>query len=59
MVYLRGEFEGGDIGTYVKGLRGAGLTNVVGISIPNAGHYAPEEQPVAVWRVLSDFLTAP
>ena len=56
---MRGEFEGGDIGTYVKGLRGAGLTNVVGISIPNAGHYAPEEQPVAVWRVLSDFLTAP
>jgi pimeloyl-ACP methyl ester carboxylesterase len=55
VLYVRGDGEPGKIDEYVAGLQGAGLTNVVGKLISNCGHFAPEERPGEVWRVISDF----
>ncbi len=49
LLYLRGEAEGGEIKAYVEGFRNAGITNVRGQLISNAGHFSPEENPQEVW----------
>jgi pimeloyl-ACP methyl ester carboxylesterase len=58
LLYLRGEHEGGDMATYVAGLRGCGLTQVSHGVVPGAGHFAPEEAPEATWRLIADFVAA-
>jgi pimeloyl-ACP methyl ester carboxylesterase len=55
VLYLRGDKEHGDIDRYVAGLRG-GLRNVRGHLIPDSGHFAPNEQPVAVADLLAEFV---
>jgi pimeloyl-ACP methyl ester carboxylesterase len=52
LLYLRGEGEGGDFKAYVEGFKKAGLTNVSGQVIRNAGHFSPEENPKEVWNLL-------
>lgn len=55
--YLRGGAERGlELGRYVEGWRASGLTAVEGKTIPNSGHFAPDEAPEAVVRVLRAFL---
>ena len=55
MLYLRGEFEGGDIGAYAAGFRAAGLTDVTTGVIEGAGHFAPDQAPAAVWRLIKEY----
>lgn len=58
LLYLRGEYEGGDIETYVAGFWDAGLSDVRSATIDNAGHFTPEDNPDAVWHRLSEFIAA-
>ncbi|MDQ8043285.1 MAG: alpha/beta hydrolase [Solirubrobacteraceae bacterium] len=56
LLYLRGEHEGGDMDEYVAGFHAAGLEHVTDARIPGAGHFAPEEAPVATWHLIRDFV---
>jgi pimeloyl-ACP methyl ester carboxylesterase len=56
LLYLRGEFEGGDIDGYVAGLQAMGVADVEKQILPGAGHFAPEEAPEATWRLIADFI---
>jgi pimeloyl-ACP methyl ester carboxylesterase len=56
ILYLRGDHESGNINEYVAGFSEAGFTNVSSATIKNCGHFAPEEQPEAVWNLVSDFI---
>lgn len=55
---VRGDNEGGELRTYVDGLRHAGLVNVSGRLIGDCGHFSPEEQPKALAAALRDFLNS-
>lgn len=56
LLYLRGEREGGNIEQYVVGLKESGIENVQRSTIPDSGHFAPEEQPEEVWKRIAPFL---
>lgn len=56
LLYLRGEKEGGDINMYIEGFKKAGVLNIKPGLIPDSGHYAPEEQPEAVWQQIAAFM---
>jgi pimeloyl-ACP methyl ester carboxylesterase len=59
VLYLRGGAEQGlELERYVTGLRESGLTSVEGATIPDSGHFAPDEQPDAVARLLREFTRA-
>jgi pimeloyl-ACP methyl ester carboxylesterase len=58
LLYLRGEFEGGDIREYVSGFQKAGITSVTSASVPGSGHFLPEENPEAVWANIARFINA-
>jgi len=45
VLYIRGDKEYGNIDAYLKGFRDAGLTNIEGLVIEDAGHFTPDEQP--------------
>jgi pimeloyl-ACP methyl ester carboxylesterase len=53
---IRGDREYGDLERYVAGLRTAGLRNVTGRLIRACGHFGPDEQPVEVATMISDFI---
>jgi pimeloyl-ACP methyl ester carboxylesterase len=58
VLYLRGAAEQGlELERYVEGLRAGGLTAVEGQTIPDSGHFGPDEQPEAVVGLLRAFLT--
>jgi pimeloyl-ACP methyl ester carboxylesterase len=56
VLYVRGENESGDLETYVKGLRDAGLSGVRGRVIPGSGHFTLDEKPEEVSSALEAFL---
>jgi pimeloyl-ACP methyl ester carboxylesterase len=56
LLYLRGEFEGGDMEEYVRGFNAAGITSVMNSRIPGSGHFTPEENPEAVWAEIVRFI---
>lgn len=56
VLYLRGEHERGELEDYVKGLQESGLRNLRGRVIPGSGHFAPDEQPNEVTKVLQEFI---
>ena len=57
LLYMRGEQErGGDINTYLEGLRGAGVTHVEPGIVPGAGHFTQEEAPGETWRLIARFV---
>jgi pimeloyl-ACP methyl ester carboxylesterase len=59
VLYLRGERQqGADIDEYLRGLRGAGLTDVTGRLITGSGHYTPEEDPQQTWQAIAEFIAA-
>ncbi|MFJ6773746.1 hypothetical protein ACIQOV_22820 [Kitasatospora sp. NPDC091257] len=51
---MRGDREGGDIEAYARGFRAAGVRELTTAVVADAGHFAQEEQPAAVWAVLRD-----
>jgi pimeloyl-ACP methyl ester carboxylesterase len=53
-----GRWRSSDIDEYIAGYEKGGLTNVTGKTIADCGHFAPEEQPQAVWQLISAFLPA-
>jgi pimeloyl-ACP methyl ester carboxylesterase len=55
LLYIRGARESGDIATYVRGLREAGITMIEEHLIPFAGHFTQEEAPEETWRSLAHF----
>jgi pimeloyl-ACP methyl ester carboxylesterase len=56
LLYLRGEYEGGDITEYVNGFKKAGISSVTSARIPGSGHFLPEENPEAVWAQIERFI---
>jgi pimeloyl-ACP methyl ester carboxylesterase len=56
LLYLRGELESGAIEQYVEGFKEAGIKDVRGEIIQDSGHFAPEEQPEAVWKKIAAFM---
>jgi len=59
VLYLRGERETGELDSYVRGLRGAGLRAVHGEVIPGSGHFLPDEQPALLAAALRRFIGLP
>jgi pimeloyl-ACP methyl ester carboxylesterase len=57
VLYLRGASEGRDIAAYAAGFRAAGLENLTTALVPGAGHFAQEEAPAEVWRLIHRFAT--
>ena len=55
VLYLRGEQEGGDLETYLKGFRESGLQNIQGQLVPGIGHWL-DENPEGVLAVLEAYL---
>jgi len=55
VLYLRGDGEGGDISAYAAGFREAGVENLTTATVRDAGHFAQEEQPAAVWSEIEAF----
>jgi len=56
VLYVRGDAEpGGNIEAYLDGFRRAGLARIKGATIPNSGHYSPEEQPDSLAAALWSF----
>jgi pimeloyl-ACP methyl ester carboxylesterase len=58
LLYLRGEFEGGDIREYVNGFHKAGIESVTSALVSGSGHFLPEENPEAVWANIERFVNA-
>ncbi|HEY7413552.1 MAG TPA: alpha/beta hydrolase [Ktedonobacteraceae bacterium] len=56
LLYLRGEFEGGDMDEYINGFHAVGISSVTAARIPGSGHFTPEENPQAVWAEIARFL---
>ncbi|MEV7008133.1 alpha/beta hydrolase [Streptosporangium sp. NPDC051022] len=55
LLYLRGEGEGGDITTYAQGFRESGIRHLTTALVSDAGHFAQEEAPDQVWKLIRDF----
>jgi pimeloyl-ACP methyl ester carboxylesterase len=55
LLYVRGGVSPVAIDAYLDGLRRAGVQNVQGSVIPDAGHFLADEQPDALWTVLREF----
>jgi len=58
LLYLRGEFEGGEMEEYVNGFHAVGIHSVTSARIPGSGHFTPEENPEAVWAEIAGFIGA-
>ncbi|AYB33006.1 alpha/beta fold hydrolase [Chryseolinea soli] len=56
VLYIRGDKEYGDINTYLKGFRNAGLTNIEGKVIEDCGHFSPDEQPEKLAEAIREML---
>jgi pimeloyl-ACP methyl ester carboxylesterase len=57
VLYVRGEKDmGAKAEAYVEGMRAAGVRDVRGVSIPGAGHFAPNEAPTEVAKALKSFM---
>ncbi|MGA5816777.1 alpha/beta fold hydrolase [Kitasatospora sp. NPDC094028] len=55
LLYLRGDREGGDLRAYARGFREAGVRRLTTAVVADAGHFAQEEQPAEVWRLIGEF----
>lgn len=56
VLYLRGEYEAGNLERYLNGFRAGGLCNVQEEVIPNGGRFAPDEQPEQVLEIIRRFI---
>lgn len=55
LLYLRGDGEHGDMSLYAAGFRKAGIEDLTTAIVQDAGHFAQEEQPAAVWSEIESF----
>ncbi|WP_045705266.1 alpha/beta fold hydrolase [Streptomyces rubellomurinus] len=55
LLYVRGDREGGDLRAYAQGFREAGVRRLTTAVVADAGHFAQEEQPAEVWRLIAEF----
>jgi hypothetical protein len=53
--HLKEAKDFGDIDTYIHGFRKNGLVNIVGMSVPESAHFAPEENPEFVAKAIDSF----
>src|SRR5262249_55036398 len=58
LLYVRGEYERGDIQKYIDGFKCAGVTRVQSAIIPDAGHFTADENPAALASRLRAFMDA-
>jgi pimeloyl-ACP methyl ester carboxylesterase len=58
MLYVRGAASRGNIDSYARGLRAAGIRQVATALVPDAGHFVAEEQPAPLWRLMREFITS-
>jgi len=56
VLYLRGGEDTGSIEDYVRGFAAAGLRTVQPGLVPGAGHFAQEDAPQEVWRLIAGFI---
>jgi pimeloyl-ACP methyl ester carboxylesterase len=56
LLYIRGERDAGKLEEYTKGFLKAGVTHLSSKLIPRSGHFAPDERPEEVARVIDEFL---
>ena len=56
MLYLRGEASRGDLGSYARGFRAAGVQRLTAGIVPGAGHFVADEQPAELWRQIREFI---
>lgn len=56
VLFVRGDGEYGDMATYANGFRDAGIRNLTTAVIADSGHFAQEEAPEQVWRVIAGFV---
>ncbi|RMI32879.1 alpha/beta fold hydrolase [Nocardia stercoris] len=55
LLYLRGDQEGGEIQTYARGFADFGIENVSAATVAGSGHFTPEENPRAVWQLITQW----
>jgi pimeloyl-ACP methyl ester carboxylesterase len=55
LLYVRGAGSGVEIDDYLVGFRAAGVRDVEGRIIDDAGHFVADEQPEVLWRALATF----
>ena len=55
LLYLHGDHEFGDIDATVAGLRAVNVERLEFAVLPNAGHFAQEDAPEAVWQQIAQF----
>jgi pimeloyl-ACP methyl ester carboxylesterase len=56
ILYLRGEYERGDVEEYLRGLRAAGVRDIRGTIVAGSGHFPPNERPDDVAALLREFM---
>jgi len=56
VLYLRGAGSGGDLESYARGLRSAGVTKLTTKEIPDTGHFIADEQPAQLWNAIQEFI---
>lgn len=55
LLYLRGEFDAGDMNEYVDGLHKAGVVNVAASHVAKSKHFIAEENPAGLWKEIAAF----
>jgi len=55
LLYLHGDHEFGDVEATVAGLRAVNVERLEYAVLPNAGHFAQEDAPRAVWEQIARF----
>ena len=56
VLYLKGAKDFGDIAAYIQGFKESGINNVVGKTVPDSAHFAPEENPGFVAQAIDEFV---
>jgi pimeloyl-ACP methyl ester carboxylesterase len=60
LLYLRGSAErGGDIATYARGFRRAGVSSVESATVEGSGHFPQEEATARTWSLICAFASEP
>ena len=57
VLYLKGLKDFGDVDAYIEGFKKSGLVNIRGQSVPNSGHFAPEENSQFVAESIEQFVS--
>lgn len=58
VLYVRGEASRGAMDSYERGFRAAGIRQLATATVPDAGHFIPDEQPEPLWQQIREFIAA-